>query len=48
MCIYTVNPKKVVQAKHAIIYKYRSRGYCNICVNTNMILPCVLIAHSTD
>ena len=43
--IYTVNPEKVVQTKYTIIHIYRSRGYCNICVNTK-ILSCVLIARS--
>ena len=31
--------------KYTIIHIYRSRGYCNICVNTK-ILSCVLIARS--
>ena len=31
--------------KYAIIHIHRSRGYCNICVNTK-ILSCVLIARS--
>ena len=43
--IYTVNPEKVVQTKYTIIHIYRSRGYCNIFVNTK-ILSCVLIARS--
>ena len=43
--ILHVNPEKVVQAKCTIIHIYRSRGYCNICVNTK-ILSCVLIARS--